>query len=198
MKIEQKESGRVKITLNTEDMKRYDITFAELDYSRIDTKRIVWELLSKARNETGFEFCGGNLLVEAFPEPDGGCVLYFSSVAGNSRNGRLRLCRGLFGPYIFKFEDCGDMMNACFELKKSTGKHILKSELYENEGKYYLAVYAASKLDPFVQGIVSEYGYSCGEGRMITAVAEHGKILASPNAIDTVTCTSSASKKSDR
>lgn len=188
MQIEQKDGGRVKITLNIEDMKKYDITFAELDYNRIDTKRIVWELLSKARNETGFEFYGGNLLVEAFPEPDGGCVLYFSAVNNSGRNGRLRLCRGLFGPYIFKFKNCGDMMNACYELKKVMGRHILKSELYEYDGCYFLALYSVSKLDASVRNVISEYGSVYGEGRRITYIAEHGKLLSSPNAIETVGC----------
>lgn len=185
MRIEQKDGGRVKITLDTEDMKKYDITFAELDYNRIDTKRIVWELLSKARAETGFEFYGGNLLVEAFPEPNGGCVLYFSTV-NNGKNGRLRLYRGLFGPYIFKFKNCTDMMNACYELKKVMGRHILKSELYEYEQCYFLALYSASKLDSSIRNVISEYGEAFGEGRKITYIAEHGKLLASPNAIETI------------
>jgi negative regulator of genetic competence, sporulation and motility len=183
MKIEQKEKGKVKITLDIEDMERYDITFSELDYNRIDTKRIVWELLSMARSKTGFDFSNGSLLVEAFPSQNGGCILYFTSVVGDKK-GRLKLCRGYFGPYIFQFFSCEDMIVACKEIKKIMGLHILKSELYLENDNYFLAVYAATKLDCDIKTMLLEYGNYFGDGRKICYLYEHSKLITAPKAIE--------------
>lgn len=187
MKIEQSSEGKIKITLNDDDMKKYDITFAGLDYNRMDTKRVVWELLAKARSETGFDFSGGSLLVEAFPGPGDGCTIYFTGIAGDGKKGKLKLNRNCFGPYIYVFDGCDELLDCVKRLKQAGDKYIAQSKLFENEGKYYLAVSTITKLDSSVKNILGEYGRPFACGRSVAFLEEHFKTVADEKAIEKLT-----------
>lgn len=186
MRIEQEEAGRVKITLNPDDMKHYDITFSELDYNQIDTKRIIWQLLLQARNQTGFEFSSGNLLVEAFPASSGGCVLYFTNILYGSQMKRIKIKKSCFGPYVFRFAEAEEMLTAVSRLGEAMGFAFVKSALYEAQNHYYLALYPVTKLEE-ARILLEEYGeYFCEGAPALAVIEEHGKLICEPNAVETI------------
>ena len=45
LKIELCGEDRLRITLNQADLEQLSISFEELDYGRMETRRIIWELL---------------------------------------------------------------------------------------------------------------------------------------------------------
>ncbi len=56
-----------------------DITYEELDYSKIETRRVIWTILQKVRDDLGKDVDpAGNLLIEATADSCGGCVLRFT------------------------------------------------------------------------------------------------------------------------
>lgn len=67
------------VELNSRDMRELDITYDELDYSRIETRRVIWTILQKVRDDLGRDIDpSGNLLIEASADTCGGCVLCFT------------------------------------------------------------------------------------------------------------------------
>ena len=183
MKIEHEEAGRVRIALSANDMSELGITFAELDYNQIETRRIVWQLLSHARSEMEFDFSDGNLMVEAFPSPGGGCIIYFTNIKLEEKAKKLKLKRSYFGPYIFVFENAEYLIAASEQVSNNFENYILKSQLYLKDEKYYLAIYTATRLDDALRILLLEYGTQCGESA-VAFLSEHARLISSPGAID--------------
>ena len=48
MKIESLTDETIIVELSEEDMKNLNITYEEMDYSRVETKRVIWTILSRA------------------------------------------------------------------------------------------------------------------------------------------------------
>lgn len=65
--------------LSEKDMNELDITYEEMDYSNIETRRVIWTVIDKIRETSGFDIDpSGNLLIEAVADSEGGCVLCFT------------------------------------------------------------------------------------------------------------------------
>lgn len=48
MKIELCSEDRLKITLKYEDLRALSLSFDDLDYAQMETRRVIWELLDEA------------------------------------------------------------------------------------------------------------------------------------------------------
>ena len=53
MKIESNGEEKITVTLSQTDMSDLDITYDEMDYSNIETRRVIWTILDKARKVLG-------------------------------------------------------------------------------------------------------------------------------------------------
>ena len=142
MKMEVLAPDRLKILLGGEDLTKFDISFNELDYSKAQTKRVVWQLLDKARKETGFDATNGRLMIEALPALDGGCVLYVTLLAKNDLLTPKRICmkRIKSSPYVLEFEDAQAMLSAAVRLYCYCKPDIEKSALYNLKGRYMMLI----------------------------------------------------------
>ena len=190
VKIELCEEGRLKITLQKEDMSRMEMSYEELDYSNMQTRKMIWEILDEANRKTGFDTSGGKLLIEAVPLSDGGCILYFTvlSQSAQPESRRTRLKR-LSGPYLYRFQGTEAMLSAIENLWKAKGKAILASDLYRLDRDYYLVLYTDQKNCEEFSPVLSEYGRAAGSGNSTAAyVAEHGEVIASENAVQRIAC----------
>ena len=87
MNIESVNDEKIRVTLSREDMKSLDITYDEMDYSNIETRRVIWTVLDEARAHLGKDIdTDGRLLIEVCPLDDGGCIMYFSSAKENEKS----------------------------------------------------------------------------------------------------------------
>ena len=79
MKINPVNEYRIEIELADSEMEQLGISYDDLDWNDIETRRAVWNVLSAAR-ETGIELdVSGRLLIEA-GRLKGGCRLCFTSL----------------------------------------------------------------------------------------------------------------------
>lgn len=76
MKLKRQGAGAVHISLTKEDLELYAISAEELDYDSPQGKRVIRDLIDKARRETGFDPCGGKTYIQMLPSSKGGCELY--------------------------------------------------------------------------------------------------------------------------
>ncbi|MCL1867050.1 MAG: adaptor protein MecA [Oscillospiraceae bacterium] len=80
MQIDVLSQNTLKLTLSRLDMFDMDIKYESLSGKNPDTKRLLSHVLRTVRldKSAGVDFSGERLFVEAFPRPDGGCMLYIS------------------------------------------------------------------------------------------------------------------------
>jgi len=99
MQIDILSSNTLKLTLSRLDMFDLDIKYESLSGKNPETKRLLAHVLKSIRldnlnNKTGFDFSCDRIFVEAFPRPDGGCMLYVSNLGDDTdlteENGKKR------------------------------------------------------------------------------------------------------------
>ena len=86
MKIDIATEKSILVELSKEDMSFYDITYEELDYSNIPTRKIIFEIIEQIKEETGktFDFTD-NLQIDVMPDSIGGCLIIFTDCTENGR-----------------------------------------------------------------------------------------------------------------
>ena len=72
--------NKLKIILTNEDMTALDIKCEDIDYSSTGTRRVFWELLDKAKQQTGFDPVGDRIFVQVHPDKTGGCFMYVTKI----------------------------------------------------------------------------------------------------------------------
>lgn len=186
MKIQPEEPGRLKITLTEKELAGYGLTYEQLDYDRPETRKVINTLIQAASVQTGFSFSSGRLLVEVFSAPSGGCTIYFTLLDSRSeKRSQIKLKRiyPAGNPYTFEFATGSDMLAAVEQLYRREDSQNLKSYLYLLEGRYRLVLYPQPG-DRYTPLLMGEYACSvCHTPALAAYTAEHGKILATGDAI---------------
>ena len=178
---------KLKIELSSLDMNELRISYDELDYTKPQTKKIVLELLNKAKCQTGFEVASKKLFIEVFPRDDGGCIFYISVMKESDPAKKYKIKNILAKPMIFSFEDAEAMINACCRLNASGEHRIVKSILYAVEAGYCLVVYPLSRKDPKVRCVLTEYGNFLGEIECYDYfLLEHADLVLEEDAVETI------------
>jgi negative regulator of genetic competence, sporulation and motility len=93
MQIDILSSNTLKLTLSRIDMFDLDIKYESLSGKNPETKRLLAHVLKSIRldQKVGFDFSCERIFVEAFPRPDGGCMLYVSSLEADGRKRKTNL-----------------------------------------------------------------------------------------------------------
>lgn len=190
---------KLKIILTPDDMFKYNITPEELDYNKVTTKHILWDLLEKAQKEKGFDADKSKLYVQIYPSKDGGCEMYITKF-----NGRTSQCinKNIYSKErIDHYEDCFLYLNFnnLYKLcKRIVSENIkLDTKLYYNSDGLYVLVlckkkhlpnYIASKENKYcIPAYLSEYGviHSFTEKSQYY-MDEHFKTISEKNAVEIV------------
>lgn len=89
MKINSPAEDRIIVDLTDEDLRELDITYEDMDYSTIETRRVIWTVLDAAGKALGRDLDPSHrMVIEASPKSAGGCVLCFTLLDER----RSRLC----------------------------------------------------------------------------------------------------------
>ncbi len=190
MKIEAPSENKIIVDLTGEDMCALDITYEEMDYSNIETRRVIWTLLDQARQTLGRDIDPTvRMLIEAMPKKSGGCVLSFTVMAEEERPGP-KICKPVFkkddNVFTYEFDDIDDLYsaaNGCL-----VRMHGIDSELYGLEGRYRLLLSVHGDIGA-VKSFMTEYADLRGTGALQAAhTREHWKLLAADRAIEKLNC----------
>ncbi len=169
MNIHSTGKNRIIVELSKKDMLELDITYEEMDYSKIETRRVIWTILEKVRDSTGRDVDPtGNLLIEATADSQGGCILCFT-VTEKRRFQPLRLTKTT-DSVIYEFEN----MDALLDMMHTVGTQKFKNSntLYENKSRYRLVLDKLPCADD--KKVIEEYASLVGADEMSLAyTAEH-------------------------
>lgn len=172
MNIHSVNKNKFIVELSAEDMSELDITYEEMDYSDIETRRVIWTILDRVRESTGRDVDpSGNLLIEAAADSDGGCILCFTMPS------ERRIAATVKEPAISKHSgavyefDCADSL---LDMLKAVGKESLpkSNRLYKCKSRYRLVL---PKLPGNIEKKkIEEYGKLIGRDSFSVAVTlEH-------------------------
>ena len=158
--------------LSVKDMNDLDITYEEMDYSNIETRRVIWTVIDRIRETSGCDIDpSGNLLIEAVADSEGGCVLCFTvpekrkAVSGSSP-----VLKKNTGCAVYEFEN----IDAFLDMIKAVGYKKLsgKCRVFRSQDNVRLIM---SKLPAKNEKkSIEEYGKFIGQGALLTAqTTEH-------------------------
>ncbi len=157
MNITALAEDKIRIDLNETDMSRLNITYSELDYSDVKTRRIIWTLLSEAENELGFSFdTKTKLLVEVCQKESDGCAVFFTFLK-NENASSDNLLKKEREKLIFEAFDENSFIDAALLLKKGKYPSAKATGVSLQKG-FFLVIDTPTGYSDSVLHMLSEFG----------------------------------------
>ncbi len=181
MKIEKSGDEKIVVALTNKDLNELDITYDEMDYSNIETRRVIWTILDEACRELGEPIdTDSRLLIEVSPDEDGGCTMYFTSVPTGEFHTQKRLVmKKDTEPLVFDTADSDAFLDAFSLLKKQTEK-LKNVEPYILDNRFCLIITPAPTFSPYLTYILKDFGdVETGNKTAISEIYEYGKSIKS-------------------
>ena len=180
MKIESNGEEKITVTLSQTDMNDLDITYDEMDYSNIETRRVIWTILDKARKTLGKSVdTDGKLLIEVSPSEDGGCILHFTnSPLGDSKSKKRLIMKKEAEPILFCPWDENSFLD-CLKIAPKLKDFIKASEPYEYNDSFYIIFRPKLTFSEKILHILCEFGNACISTEWeISKLYEYGTALS--------------------
>lgn len=178
MKILAPSENRITIELSARDMDALNITYEQMDYSNIETRRVVWTLLDKAGHELKRDIDpSGRMLIEALPAGRGGCVLKFTLCPDAPRSAPTALKKSE-NTVVYEFQSIDAAMDAAC----AVGRCCERSGLYESNGVYRLLLENCASDAP--EQILGEFGREVTFSACAAHTREHWRCVVSPDAVE--------------
>lgn len=155
MKITAENDLCISVDLTGDDMQRLDITYEALDYSNIETRRVLWTLLDEARRVAGTNISlSDRLIIETVPKEKGGCRITFTSVP-DEKGGRLQW-RGQAKQMLLAFDSAEQLLAFCAKVPQAyLGK---EAALYEKDGQYRILANPPGENRERLAAMAEEFG----------------------------------------
>ena len=162
MQIELSDSGCLSLLLSNEELASLGVSFEELDYQNLKTRRLLHTLLRIARQRVGYQPLGA-LTVEALPL-DGGCLLLVTP------ENAAPVTAVHTAPAVFSVPDANALLQIAAAWPHPTHPLGESSSLYRGSDGFWLIVYGG-----VTAPILSECATPVATGTSAVAfTAEHG------------------------
>ena len=186
---------KLKIILSSEDLLSFEIEASELDYANTETKRMLWEILHRAKQSVGFDTDGHRVLVQLYPSRDGGCEMFVTKLGADHEKevNLLPLCpkksrtakeaHGRLGA--FSFATLSDLLSVCRRLY-ALGHKSLSEVYYSDDERYFLFLDGLDATGYFAvdeYSFLYEYGSSEPTETARAMLSEHGRAVCEEHAV---------------
>jgi negative regulator of genetic competence, sporulation and motility len=195
---------KLKVMLGEEDLKQFEIKADQLDYSSTETTRMFWDILNRAKHETGFDTDGQRVLVQLYPSKQGGCEMLVTKIGllyseneeespkyncgekDNQKASRTKKEKRHMTDYsAFSFDTVTSMINVCKRL--CALGHIGESSSYicDNGKKYLLLsdIYDDEYRPINEFSFILEYASPEDTKKLGYFISEHGKLIFENDAV---------------
>ena len=181
MKIEAEGDEKIAVTLTESDMQDFDITYEEMDYSNIETRRVIWTILDEAKRVLGRTINIDNrLLVQVSPGENGGCIIHFTESREKDLSTRKRLIMKKDAePLLFRAFDADSFIDS-MPLLKSLDQYADSTELFRLGDDYHAVIHPKTSCTDKILIHLCEFGevtLSCRKD--ISRLYESGILLTS-------------------
>lgn len=180
--MEISSSGKnIQIELSPSDLKGLDITFEDMDYGNIETRRVIWTLLDMARVSLGRDIdSSGQMVIEASETGSGGCVLNFTVLSEEERVSPKKLLikrkNKNGGAEVWEFRNLESAAGACLALSSLRDPG---GSLFTLGGKYRLVLEKCRN----AENILKEFGFKVSGKSALPGTRENWKCLAERGAV---------------
>ena len=189
---------RLKIIMSKRDLEEFNITSDSLDYSGVETKRMFWDILGRAKRSVGFSCDGERVMVRLYTSRDGGCEMFVSKLGVEEEY--CGYCMGEIYDrkekdfeiqkrrVAYSFEALEWLLTVCRRLADS-GYSEDSSAYYDADGLYYLFLESPDTREYFKfdeLSFISEYGDPQNTESTYGFLCEHGSVICSHNAVETL------------
>lgn len=186
MKITSPSEDKIIVELSDQDMLELDITYENMDYSTIETRRVIWTVLDAAGKVLGRDLDPSRkMVIEAIPKPDGGCILVFTVMNGcKNYQSKKPLLKKQPENLLCEFDSLDNLYRCAEGLNLNSE---IESSLYENSGKYRLILSSPYEIGS-IRRHFSEFCFceNC-ETLKVDFTKEHWNVLAPHNALKLIT-----------
>lgn len=187
----------IKFSLTREELSLRGLSAEALDKTTTGARRLIWELMDRARVEQGFDCGDARLLVRVFPSRDGGCELFVTSEKEEEREEKEKGDTNVPRAVLFLPENDEALFSLCRRMKASGFRG--KSELFADEQNRLLLLFEpCGRLPSYIREqrekrtahafpFVGEYGtvFAASEERR-AYLAEHAHSVCGKNAVETL------------
>lgn len=182
--------SKIKIVLSREEAAKYRLDTASPDVSGPGARRIFWRILEQAKSEVGFDPAGDKVLIQLYPLKGGGCELFVtklgilseSSARLVSKSDRIAMLSKKRSLYAF--DHLEDIIGAAKAVKALSGNLSLGSDVYTENGRYYLAIEEYGKGgEPVEFPCILEFGTGI-TAELSTYISEHADRLTDGDGIE--------------
>ena len=191
--------SKLKIICEKEDLLPYGINAEALEYSDASSRKFIEVLLEEAKAKHGFETSKYRVLIQLFPDTDGGCEIFVSKLGLLKKESETTekkeniQKRASIEPMkkIFFFEKLDFLLEACKRLsflphcKKSSVFYIAEKGYYlyfEHNTVGELEEYGINTLNEY--SFMLEYGEAQNEKENLPYLNEYAKCICKENAVE--------------
>ena len=179
---------KLKVILTQDECEAHGIDTARSDFSGVDVRRAIREILAASETECGFKTEGERILVQLYPLPDGRCELLVTKMIGVSARDRAALSASEGVSVMeqkkgtFRFDSAGDLVRAA----RAVYSHSIDADLYRDDlGRYYISA-RENISDGFSElDVLTEFGDRLTSMPM-AVLSEYGTLLSRGNALEYV------------
>ena len=159
LKIKEIGDEKIVVSLSEDDMKDLDITYDEMDYSNIETRRVIWTILDEARINLGKSIdMQGKILIEVCPDENGGCIMYFTVMPQNDgKSGKKLIMKKDAEPLLLELSDENAFIDV-FRILKEKKENVVSFEGYKYKNKYYYIIQPKVASSVYLTYLLSEFG----------------------------------------
>lgn len=179
MKIEVLADEKLCVSLSNSDLKDLDITYEEMDYSNVETRRVIWTVLDEAKNCLNTPInTDGRLLIEVCPDENGGCIMFFTAIPKDDKANNKRLVmKKEAEPLLLKLLDNNSLIEATVLLEKKKSL-LVRWELFKFGEDFCIAIFPKISHTAELTYILGEYGdiEVCEKSRL-AEIFENGQLL---------------------
>ena len=179
MKIEAISDEKILVALSDKDMDELQITYDEMDYSNIETRRVIWTILDEAKRSLGKPLdTDGKILIEVTPSDDGGCIMCFTSMPSADYKSRKKLVmKKEVEPLLFKTLNEDALLDTLEILKPLTDLYK-NFHIYLYKNNIYFIIYPEISKADKIAYILSDFGdVLFGEVELLSHIFEYGSRL---------------------
>ena len=183
---------KLKIVLSAEDLEDFGLGAEEPDYSKTETKRMIWDLLGRAKKKFGFTTEGHRMLIQLFPCRQGGCEIFICRMNRSEEAEELRVessskktesLSARRGAYAFDALD--SLLRVCRRLSE-IGFSGESRAYYGDDRRYYLLLSGMNPSDylPFDEySFIEEYGRAESHEALSHRLPERARMICSSDAV---------------
>lgn len=202
MHIEKINDNKIKVTVNKEDIKIWNVDMKNLTENTPEAQDLFWFALRQAEKDVNFKVGTSQLLVEAHPTNSDGFIMIISKVDDKTNvldllqenrklsNNHLeikirRKNKKSNNINIFRFDNFEDICNCVQQIKFMYSGN---SSLYKYNDMFYLKLIPFENTDFFeAENVLLEYSRRVpGDAITEGVLKEHGTEMIKENAVETL------------